>query len=129
MSLAKDLPETASNLHRELFWFFLKDKDFVSKTINDSNTDLEKFPASKVRQLVKKMESSKSTTRHIKAVASDSQVAQVNLLRHQRTDLPPSKSKWKQNFHKHGSKGQKRYSSEHKNEEPPYKEKIDPSYT
>ena len=51
--------------------FFLKDEEFVSKTINDSNMDLEKFPESKVRQLAKKMESSKSTTRHIKAVASD----------------------------------------------------------
>ena len=59
----------------------------MSKSIND----LDKFPASKVRWLAKKMESSKSATRHIKAVASDPQVAQVNLMRHQRTDLPPSK--------------------------------------
>ena len=61
--------------------FFLKDEEFVSKTINDSKIDLEKFPASRVRQLAKMMEFSKSTTRHIKAVASDPQVAQVNLLR------------------------------------------------
>ena len=80
----------------EIFWFFLKDGEFVSKTINDLNINLDKFPASKVTQLTKKMESSKSTTRHIKAVASDTQVTQVNLMRHQRTDLPPSKSKWKQ---------------------------------
>ena len=33
------------------------------------------------------MESSKSTTRCNKAVASDPQVAHVNLMRHQRTDL------------------------------------------
>ena len=33
------------------------------ETINDSNIDLEKFPASKVRQLVKKMESTKLITR------------------------------------------------------------------
>ena len=31
------------------FGFSLKDEEFVSKTINDSNIDLDKFPASKVR--------------------------------------------------------------------------------
>ena len=71
MSLAKYPPETASILHRDIFWFFLKYEEFVSKTINDSNSDLDKFPASKVKQLAKKMETSKSTARHIKAVASD----------------------------------------------------------
>ena len=74
------------------------------------------------------MESSKSTTRHIKQVASDPQVAQVNLKRHQRTDLPPRKNKWKDHSHKLRSKSQKRYSSEHKNERPPIK-KFDPSQT
>ena len=105
---------------------FLKDEEFVSKTFNDSNIDLEKFPACKVRYISKKMESSKSTTRHIKAVASDTQVAQVNLTGHQRTDLPPSKSKWKQHSHNQRSKSQKRYSNDHKNQRPPPK-KFDPS--
>ena len=59
VSLAKYPPETANISHRDLFWFFLKDEEFVSKNINDSNIDLDKFPASKVRQLTKKMESSK----------------------------------------------------------------------
>ena len=127
VSLAKYPPETASILHQDIFWFFLKDEEFVSKTINDSNIDLEKFPASKVRQLAKKMESSKSITRHIKQVASDPQAAQVNLLRHQRTDLPPSKSKWKQHSHKPRSKSQKRYSSEHNHNMPPHKKRFDPS--
>ena len=45
------------------------------------------------------------------------QLAQVNLMRHQRTDLPPSKSKWKQHSHKFKSK---------KNQRPPFK-KFDPS--
>ena len=47
-------------------------------------------------------------------------------MRHQRTDLPPSKSEWKQHSHKHRSKSQKRYSNEHKNQRPPFK-KFDPS--
>ena len=55
--LAKYPPETASILHRDIVWFFLKDEEFVSKTINYSYIDLEKFPASKVRQLAMKMES------------------------------------------------------------------------
>ena len=55
VNLAKYPPETAKILQRDIFWFFLNDEDFVSKTINDSNIDLEKFPASKVRQLAKKL--------------------------------------------------------------------------
>ena len=47
ISLAKYPPETAQILHRYVFWFFLRDEEFVSKTINDSNIDLNKFPASK----------------------------------------------------------------------------------
>ena len=56
-------------------------------------------------------------------VASDPQVAQVNPMRHQRTELPQSKSKWKQQSHK--SKSKKRYSSEHKDERPPFKKVFD----
>ena len=77
VALAKYPPETAKILHRDIFWFSLKDEECVSKTINDSNTDLDKFPASKVRQLTKKMESSKVTVRLIKEVASDPQSAHV----------------------------------------------------
>ena len=91
-------PETARICHRDIFWFFLKDAECVSKTINDSNLDLGMFPTSKVRQLAKKMESSKVTARHIKQVASDPQVAQINHMRHQHTDLPASKHKKKKSF-------------------------------
>ena len=62
-------PETAKILHRDNFWFFMHDEEFVSKAINYGNVDLDKFPASKVRQLAKRMESSKATTCHIKQVA------------------------------------------------------------
>ena len=71
----------------------MKDEEFVSKTINDSNRDLDKFPASEVKQLAKKMESSKLTARHIKQVVSDPHVVQSNLMRHQHTVLPASKHK------------------------------------
>ena len=64
------------------------------------------FPASKVRQLAKKMESLKSIARHTKQVASDPQMAQVNLMRHQGTDLPLSKSKWKQHSNKSRSESE-----------------------
>ena len=91
-------PETDKILHRDIFWFFLKDEEYVSKTINDSNIDLDKFPTSKLRQLAKKMECSDVTARHIKPVASDPQAAQINLMRHQHTDLPASKHKKKKSF-------------------------------
>ena len=52
----------------------------MSKTINDSNIDLNKFPASKVRQLAKKMESSQVTAKYMKQVASEPQATQVHLM-------------------------------------------------
>ena len=68
VSLAKYPPETASILHRHIFCLFLKDEDFVSKPINECSVDLQKFPVSKIRQLAKKMDTSKATTQHIKQV-------------------------------------------------------------
>ena len=108
VNLAKYPPETAKILQRDIFWFFLRDEDFVSKTISDGSVDLEKFPASKVRQLAKKLESSKATACHIKQVAGDPQAAQINLLRHQRTELPAGKYKKKKS-------GIKPRQSNHKN--------------
>ena len=47
-------------------------------------------------------------------------------MRHQRTDLSPSKSKWKQQSFKSRSQGYKRYSSEHNQQQvQPYKKKFD----
>ena len=45
--------------------FFMRDEDFVMKMINEGNVDIQKFLASKVHQLAKKMESSKATAKHI----------------------------------------------------------------
>ena len=95
VNLAKYPPETAKILHRDIFWFFLRDEHFVSRTISDGSVNLEKFPASGVKQLAKKLESSKATTHHIKKVAGDPQAVQINLLRHQLTELPASKYKKK----------------------------------
>ena len=33
VNLAKYPPETAKILHHDIFWFFMKDEDFVTKTI------------------------------------------------------------------------------------------------
>ena len=46
-------PETAKILHRDIFWFFLHDEEFVSRTINDGNVDLDKFPQAKLDSLQK----------------------------------------------------------------------------
>ena len=48
VNLAKYPLVTAKILHRDVFWFFMKDEDFVTKTISEGNVDLQKFPASKV---------------------------------------------------------------------------------
>ena len=76
--LAKYPPERAKILLKGISLFFLKEEKFISETGNDSNIDLDKFPTSKVRQLAKKMESSKVTARYIKQVASNLQVAQIS---------------------------------------------------
>ena len=100
VNLAKYPLETAKIFHHDVFWFYLHDEEFVSKTINDSNVDLEKFPASKVRKLAKKMESSKATACHIKQVAGDLQTVQINLMRHQCTEILSGKyKKKKSSFH------------------------------
>ena len=88
VNLAKYPPETAKILHRDIFWFFMRDEDFVMKTINEGNVDIQNFPASKVRQLAKKMESSKAMAKHIRQVAGDIPAAQVQLMCHQHTQLP-----------------------------------------
>ena len=96
INLAKYPPETAKILHRGIFWFYLCNEDFVSKTINEGSVDLDKFPTSKVHQLAKKYKSSKATVRHIKQVAGEIQATQIHLMRHQCTELPHGKYK-KQN--------------------------------
>ena len=40
--------ETASILQRDIFWFYLRDEEFVSKTLNEGCADLQQYPASKV---------------------------------------------------------------------------------
>ena len=91
--LAKYTLETAKILYRDIFCFFLKDEEFVSKTINGRSVDLDKFPSSKVCQLARKMESSGGTARHIKQVVGDPQATHINLMCHQCTELPSGKYK------------------------------------
>ena len=100
VNLAKYPLETAKILHRDTFWFFLKDEDFVSRTISDGSVDLDKFLASRVWQLAKKLESSKAMTRQIKQVSGEPQATQINLLRHQRTELPQHRYKKKRSYTK-----------------------------
>ena len=65
----------------------MKDEDFGIKTINEGNVDIQKFPTSKVRQLAKKMESSKATAKHIRQVSVDLPATQIHLMCHQHTEL------------------------------------------
>ena len=108
--------ETASILQRDIFWFYLRDEEFVSKTLNEGCADLQQYPASKVRQLAKKLESSKAMARHIKQVTSNAQAAQINLLHHQHTELVQKKK---------GHKCKQHFKS--KEGKPPYKKHPRPS--
>ena len=87
VNLAKYPLETAKILHKDISCFFMKDEDFVTKTINEGNVDIQKFPASKAQQLAKKMESTKATAKHIQQVAGDLPAAQIHLVHHQQTKL------------------------------------------
>ena len=90
-------PETAQILQRDIFWFFLSNESFISKTLDEGHVSLKNFPASKVRQIAKKLEGSQATAKHIIQVTNEPHATQINLLRHQRTELPPTKSQRKQN--------------------------------
>ena len=109
------------------FWFFLKDEEFVSRTFSDGSVDLEKIPASRVRQLAKKIESSKATACHIKQVAGDPQAVQINLLRHQCTELPAGKYKKKRPPMKSKKSHHKPQSSESYHLQAQHKKRIDPN--
>ena len=80
VNLAKYPLETAKILHWDIFLFFMKDEDFVTKTINEGNVDIQKFPASRVQQLAKLMESSKATAKHVSQVVGNLLVAQIQLM-------------------------------------------------
>ena len=79
--LCKYPKETAAILTRDIFLFFMTDNEFITKTINEGNTDLAQYPAAKVQQMAKKLESSKATAKHIKQHTSSMQGAiQINVL-------------------------------------------------
>ena len=100
VNVAKYPLETAKILHRDIFWFFLKDEYFVSRTITDGSIDLDMFPASRIQQLAKKLESSKATIRHINHVSGEPQATHINLLRQQRTKLLQNRYKKKRSHTK-----------------------------
>ena len=108
------------------FGFSCMMKNFVSKTINDSNVDLEKFPVSKVRQLVKKMESSKATAYHIKQVVGDPQTEQINLMRHQCIEISTGKYKGKKSFVKPKQSSHKNVAHENSQESSYSMKSFDP---
>ena len=54
--------------------FYMRDNEFIAKTINEGNTDLAQYPAAKVWQVAKKLESSKVPAKHIKQHTSSMKV-------------------------------------------------------
>ena len=71
------------------------------------------------------MESSKTKAKYIKQVASDPQAAQINMMWHQYTELPPSKFKRKQKPFKSRQDNKKQYSNEEKQRVPQVHKKYD----
>ena len=62
----------------------------------------------------------------MKQMCSEPQATQVNLLRHQRTEIPPNKSKWKQ-FKNNKPRSQSvGYQSETNQQQAQYKKKFNP---
>ena len=79
-----------------------------------------------MRQLAKKLESSKATACHIKQVAGDPQAVQINLLRHQCTELPAGKYKKKRPHVKPKQSNHKQQSSENYQVQAQHKKRFDP---
>ena len=71
------------------------------------------------------MESSKATAHHIKQVASDQQVVQINLFRHQCTELPAGKYKKKKSSVKPTQSNYKNYGSENSQIPSQHKKQFD----
>ena len=102
----------------------------MSRTISDGGIDLDKFPANKVGQLAKRMESSKATVCHIKQVAGDPKAAQINLLRYHCAELPAGKyKKKKKTSMKPKQSNHKQHGSESYQAQTHHKKRFDPKST
>ena len=75
------------------------------------------------------MESSKTTACHIKQVADDPQAAQINLLRHQCTELPAGKYKKKNSSAKSTPSNYKQHGSESSQVQSQHKKRFDAKST
>ena len=71
-----------------------------------------------MRQLAKKLESSKPTAKCIKQVSTEPQATQIHLLRHQCTELPPNKYQRKQRKPKQGPSNYRYQQEERKIDRP-----------
>ena len=71
------------------------------------------------------MESSKATACHTKQVAGDPQAAQINLLRHQHTELPAEKYKKKKSSVKPRQSNYKNHGSENSQVPSQHKKQVD----
>ena len=71
------------------------------------------------------MESSKATVCHIKQVAGDPQAAQINLLRHQHTELAAGKYKKKKSSVKSRQSNYKQHGSENSQVQSKHKKQVD----
>ena len=78
---------------------------------------------------MKRRESSKATAKHIKQVAGDTHTVQINLMRHQHTELSSGKHKKKKPFVKSRQSSHKNAGNENQQVLSHYKKSFDPKNT
>ena len=124
--LAKYPPRNCQDPSQRHFLVFLVRWAVCVKNHQWWSVDLDKFPTSRACQLAKRMESSKATVHHIKQVAGDPQAAQINLLRHQCTELPAGKYKKKKSSVKPKQSNHMQHGNENYQVQTHHKKRFDP---
>ena len=111
VNFTKYPPEKAKILHRDIFLVFPAWWGICVQSHQWWECRFRQVPSKQVQQPAKRMESSKATAFHIKQVAGNPQAVQINLLRHQCTELPAGNYKKKKssvkprqsNYKNHGN--------------------------
>ena len=109
----------------------MSNESFISKTLDEGHVSLKNFPASRDIQMAKKLEGSQATAKHIKQVTNEPHATRINLLRHQRTELPPTTFQRKQNkrFKQRQPPNKKYPEDQYRERKPQAKKKILQEFT
>ena len=95
MSLTKYPQENVNILHCDIFWFLLKDEEFVSKTINDISIDFVQAKSGSLQRRWRLQRPQHITSNMLQVTPKQ---PKSTLMRHQHTDLPPSNNLSSQDY-------------------------------